>query len=74
MSTAEGIARAIKARLIWLHRTQIDLAGALDMSQTALTRRLSGNTAWTVEELERAAECLGVDIHDLIPAADQRSA
>ena len=50
--------------------TQIPLARHVPMSQQALSRRLSGNVSFTVHELERIADYLGVPLATLIERTD----
>jgi hypothetical protein len=49
--------------------TQTSLAAGLGMSQSALARRLVGQTDWTVAELVAAAGILGCSLSDLMPEA-----
>jgi transcriptional regulator with XRE-family HTH domain len=57
----------IRAEMARSGITQGVLASRLDMSQSALSRRLTGDADWTVEELLRTAEVLGCPIRTLLP-------
>lgn len=55
-------------RLIWRQRrSQTEVANALGIAQSALSRKLRGDRGWDVNELYALAEILGVGITDLIP-------
>ncbi|MGV7251878.1 helix-turn-helix domain-containing protein [Mycobacterium kansasii] len=46
--------------------TQTKLAPRLNMTQQALSRRISGHTAFKVGELQQISDQLGVPITDLL--------
>lgn len=46
--------------------TQMQVAEHLGLAQTAVSKRFRGVTPWPLDELERMAELLGVDLPDLI--------
>ena len=44
------------------HRiTQTELAQALELSQSAVSRRLKGESEWTASEVMRLAQLFGID-------------
>lgn len=49
--------------------TQARLAHSVGMTQQALSRRLSAQTSFTVDELGRIASTLGVTLADLVGEA-----
>jgi DNA-binding Xre family transcriptional regulator len=61
----------------WIGRRDLnksELARRLDVSHTWVSNRLAGNQELTLNELERIATALDVDVADLLPArADRRS-
>jgi transcriptional regulator with XRE-family HTH domain len=57
----------IRAEMARSGITQGILASRLDMSQSAISRRLIGDADWTVDELVRAAEVLGCPLRALLP-------
>jgi transcriptional regulator with XRE-family HTH domain len=59
--------RAMAARKSVHHK---DIAAALGLSPMAVSRRMSGETPWTVTELYIAARTLGCGIRDLLPQMD----
>lgn len=53
----------------WLARTgkkQLDLANALNLSQSGISHRLRGRIAFTIEELARVSAVLDVSLADLL--------
>lgn len=59
----------IRAEMARSGITQGILASRLDMSQSALSRRLTGDAEWTVDEVLRAAVVLGCPLRVLLPEA-----
>ena len=67
-STASAVRDALASRGI----RQVDAAAALGLSQQATSDRLRGRTPFTLADLERLAELLGIPVADLVqPRADQ---
>lgn len=65
--TSLMVAGEIKA---WMGRrgvNQTQLAAALGMKQSAVSKRLRGRIIFNIEELAAAAEFLGCEVSDLIP-------
>lgn len=60
--SAQSVAAVILDEMARQQRSQIELAGALGLSQAAVSRRLSGSTPWTVDELIVAAGFLEVPV------------
>ena len=52
--------------------TQVDLAGALGISQAALSRWESGAVSPRIADVERIARALGVDVAELWPTSTRR--
>lgn len=48
--------------------TATDLARKTGMTQRSISRRITGEKAIDMHDLERIARALDVDIHDLLPA------
>lgn len=57
----------IRAEMARSGITQAALAQQLRMSQSALSRRLTGDAEWTVDELVRVAGVLGCPVSVLLP-------
>lgn len=64
---AERVRTAMRERGI----VQTALAAELGRSQTAISRRLTGEVPFDVNELDDIARVLGVDVVDLMPGAGQ---
>ena len=50
--------------------SQAKIAGPLGISQVAVSRRLSGEVAFTVNELFILANVFGCDVRDILPLDD----
>lgn len=64
----EHVAREVRAELGRQRMTQGALAAALGRSEAYTTRRLSGEVAFKLDELERIAEILRVPVTGFILA------
>lgn len=60
------VGRNVQAEMVRRGITQTTLAPRLAMTQQALSRRISGHTAFKVDELQQIADLLGVPITDLL--------
>lgn len=69
-STDERVAANVRAELARAGENQSSLAPKVDLSQQALSRRLSARVPFTVAELSRVAAQLGVPIGALIPSGE----
>ncbi len=67
-TAAQRVAQEVRANMARRGRTQSDIATALGISQTAISRRLSGFVPWDVNELELVATALDVPLADLLPS------
>jgi transcriptional regulator with XRE-family HTH domain len=61
------IARNLRAEIARMELTQAKFGDLLDMRQQALSRRLMGETPWTINELIGAARALEVPLSALVP-------
>lgn len=63
------VASSVRAEMArrGLHQGQV--AEVLGLPRTAVSRRLTGQTPWTVDELHAIAGIFGMDLRDLIPRA-----
>jgi transcriptional regulator with XRE-family HTH domain len=53
---------------MWRQRmTQAQVAEALGITQPALSKKIRGSRPWSVDELLRVAEVLGVPVESLLP-------
>jgi len=64
-----SVASAVRAELGRQGLKPADLAGALGLSRPTVAGRLNGHTPFTADELDRAAELLGITAYDLIESA-----
>jgi DNA-binding Xre family transcriptional regulator len=67
----ESIAGEIRVAMVRRQVTGVTLAQALGKSQAYVSRRLSGDTAFDVDDLETIAATLGVKVADLIGHAER---
>jgi predicted transcriptional regulator len=63
---SRDVAAVIRAEMARERIPQTRLADALDLSNAAVSRRLSGQTAFELDELPVVAQLLGVDVNTLI--------
>lgn len=68
-STRERVAAEVRAEMARQRRTQTELAEHLDMSQQAVSRRMTGELAWDVDEITDIADWLGVPLAALMAEA-----
>jgi transcriptional regulator with XRE-family HTH domain len=75
-STDEKVAANVRAEMGRKKCNQVVLADRIGMTQQALSRRLAGQTPFTVDELSRVAAALDVLVTTLIddPAITEASA
>ena len=64
----ERVAEEIRVMLARKRLTATDLARKTGMTQRSISRRITGEKAIDMHDLERIAHALDVDIHDLLPA------
>lgn len=64
-TTAQGIAANVRAELARRRIRQERLAEALDLSQSAISRRVLGERPFLAHELKIVAKLLGVEVADL---------
>jgi transcriptional regulator with XRE-family HTH domain len=58
----ERVAAVVRSEMARQLKTQVQLASAVDMTQQAVSRRLRGTTAFSLDELQAVAEFLGVPL------------
>lgn len=63
---SQRVARNVRAEMVRAGRTQSQIAGRLGISQQSLSRRLSGLTSFTIDELAVIATTLEVRLTDLV--------
>lgn len=68
-TSREAIGNEVKAGLARRGLTQKDLAVALGMTETTLSGRLRGRSAFDTDELLVVAATIGVSIADLFPTS-----
>lgn len=66
------VAEEIRALLGRRQMSGAKLARAIDQSEMYVSRRLRGETAFDLDDLERIADVLGVTVADLLPSAKVR--
>ena len=62
----EATAATVREELARRGIRQVDVALALGLSQPAISDRLRGRTPFTLADLERLAELLGVNVAELL--------
>jgi transcriptional regulator with XRE-family HTH domain len=62
-----GVAEEVRVMLARKRVSGLQLAERIGHSQAYVSRRLNGETAFDVDDLERIAIALGVTVYDLIP-------
>lgn len=72
MNSETTINQTLKAEMAASGTTRKQLSTYLKLSRSNLYQRLSGNRAWTVEELEDVSNYLGMSIWDLFREAELR--
>lgn len=65
--TTKQVSNLIRVELARAGRRRNELGESLDMTDSTLTRRFSGDTEWTFHEVLKAAEFFGVPIAHLTP-------
>lgn len=66
-SLRERTAEEIRVLLARRHISAAELARRTGMKQPYISRRMTGEVAWDVDDLERIAAVLDVDVIDLMP-------
>ncbi|MGH3466671.1 MAG: helix-turn-helix domain-containing protein [Thermocrispum sp.] len=69
-SSQERLRLAVAALLYVTGETQRDLAGGIGRGQPEVSRRQSGTSAWTLDDLDRLAAHFGIAAGDLLCGAD----
>lgn len=67
---ARSVAEAIESSGV----TVVWLCEKSGIPRTTMTRRLAGNSSFTVDELDRVANALRVPVETLTPSSDTRGA
>lgn len=70
--TANRVAANVRAELAARRLSGTALATALGITRSTMYRRLDGRSTWPVDDLEKVADFLGVDVLSLL--ADRRGA
>jgi len=66
-SITRQVSTLLREELANAGRRRADLGRALNMPDSTLTRRFSGETEWTFAEIRQAADYLGIPITRLTP-------
>ncbi|GGN93809.1 hypothetical protein GCM10011579_092660 [Streptomyces albiflavescens] len=66
MTLGERVRATVAALMQITGETQADLAAALGVSQTQLSRRQSGSAAWSLDDCDTLAAHYGLDVLDLL--------
>lgn len=67
---SQGVAGAIRAEMARSRTTQTTIARTLGITQQSVSRRLTGEVAFDVDELHAVADLLGVPVADLLGGTD----
>ena len=73
LSYNESVTAEIRAELGRRRMSGRQLAAALGWSQQHLSRRMTGAVPWSTDEIEHAAEALGVPLAELVSPNSQAS-
>jgi transcriptional regulator with XRE-family HTH domain len=65
--TAVNAAAEVRAEMARQRKTGVGLAEALGLSQQTVSRRLTGQITFSLDELDRVAVWLGVDVLTFFP-------
>jgi len=65
-SPSHRVASNVRAEMARRNQTQSSLAELVGMRQQAISRRMSGQTEFTIDELARIAAALGCPLVDLL--------
>lgn len=65
-STAQAVAANVKALMATREVTQVQLALAMGISQSAVSKRLRGTVPFDIEDLDRLSAVFGVRVTDLV--------
>lgn len=66
------VAATVRAEMARRQLHQADLAAALGLPRTGISRRLTGHTPFTVDEMQALAHLFEMDVRDLIPEVSSR--
>ncbi|GAA2638891.1 helix-turn-helix transcriptional regulator [Streptomyces axinellae] len=66
MSTEEMLRATVAALLSRTGERQAELAGAVGLSATALSRRQSGRATWSLDDVDRLSAHWGIAVPDLL--------
>lgn len=66
------VAAEIRAEMARQRRTGVELASLLKVSKQAVSRRLSGEQGFDLDEVAIVADWLAVPLSQLIPSNDER--
>ncbi|AQT81993.1 hypothetical protein B1R94_26130 [Mycolicibacterium litorale] len=67
--SSAGVAEEVRVRMARRKLSQTAVAGRAGMSSSTLSRRLLGESDFTVGELYRIADVLETNVHELLPVA-----
>lgn len=72
VSTKQAVSGEVRAHAARRNLTQRQLAAEIGMPPSTLSRRMVGEQAWDLDDLDVLAEFFGIAVRDLIPekAAD----
>ena len=70
----ETVAGEVRAELGRRNISRVELAARLGISRTALWNRLRGETEFSISELEKVAEFLGVPVSQFVSPVSTRGA
>ncbi|MFD9220515.1 helix-turn-helix domain-containing protein [Streptomyces sp. NPDC060064] len=66
MSLREALQLTVAALMQATGDSQSELAGSLGLTQTQVSRRQAGRTAWTLDDCDRLAAHFGLPVLDLL--------
>lgn len=69
-TATQRVAATVRAELARRRIQQTEVAARLGIVQASVSRRLTGDTPWDINELAEVADLIGVRVADLVADAD----
>lgn len=71
LPASQRVALAVRDHLRQAGKTQLDVVGATGIPRTTLNRRMTGNSPFTITELELIAAFLGVTVTEILRTSER---
>lgn len=70
LPASQRVALAVRDHLRQAGKTQLDIVDATGIPRTTLNRRMTGNSPFTISELELIAGAIGVTVTEIMQASE----